>query len=247
MNTEREVALFETRTFKRFKWLVACIGMCCLTACAKDSMPQPAKIEDKQDLMEALLDAGADLADTTVEGIIALEIPPEVFRVNSALVYVYEYENVEARAAISEGLAIDGTSIDSRPLHWPDRVNIWVAERLIVAYAGTDGGTIVLLNGLLGDPITQPSSPVDEPFPPAVTAAVGFIAERLDVNPGDVEVTWFAPETWPDSCLGLPAEEEMCAQVETPGYKILMRVDSEEFEVHSDQIGEHMRFKNNLD
>lgn len=247
MNMKRGVALFEIIIRKQFKWLIAFIGMCHLAACAKDIMPRPAKIEDTQDLIEALQDAGANLAETTVEEIVALEIPPQVLQVNSALVYVYEYENVATRAAISESLAVDGSRIGRQPLHWPDRINIWVAERLIVAYAGTDGATIVLLNGLLGDPITQPSSPVDEPFPPAVTAAVGFLAERLDVNPANVEVTWFAPETWPDACLGLPADGEMCAQVETPGYRILMFVGTEEFEVHSDQVGEHIRFKNNSD
>jgi hypothetical protein len=103
----------------------------------------------------------------------------------------------------------------------------------------------MLLNGLLGDPLTQPSSFVDEPFPPAVAAAVGFIADQLGVNPGDVEVDDFSAETWPDTCLGLPDEGEICAQVETPGWRIMLGIHNKEYEVHSDQIGENLRVKPN--
>ncbi len=240
---ERGATLFESRNWMRFGLTFVFIVMCCLVACARDVVPQSAKIEDKRDLIKAIRDAGAELAEMSAEAPANLEVAPEVLRVNSAIVYVYEYESVEARTAISETLSLDGTSIDSQLLTWPDRINIWASGRLIVAYPGTDGGTIMLLNGLLGDPLTQPSPSVDEPFPPAVTAAVGFLAEELEVNPGDVEVNSLTAETWPDTCLGLPDEGEVCAQVETPGWRIMIGIHDKEFEVHSDQIGENLRVK----
>ena len=206
-------------------------------------MPQPARIEDSEDLIKALGDAGAALAETSAEAPANLEVVPEVLQVNSAIVYIYEYESVEARTAISDKLLDSETSIGSQFMLWPDRINIWASGRLIVVYPGTDGGTIMLLDGLLGDPLTQPLPSIDEPFPPAVTAAVGFLAESLNVNPGDVEVIDFTAETWPDTCLGLPDEGEMCAQVETPGWRIIIGVQGEEFEVHSDQVGENLREK----
>jgi hypothetical protein len=194
--------------------------------------------------MDALLDAGADLTETTIEHTVNLEIPPEILQVNSTIVYVYEYESVDARIAVSESMAVDGTSIDEQLLSWPDRINIWASERIIVAYPGIDGATIMLLNGLLGDPINQPPAPVDEPFPPAVTAAVGYLAERINIDPGDVEVTGFTAETWPDACLGLPEEGEWCDQVMVPGWEIMMSVGEDEFVVHSNQIGEYIRLSN---
>lgn len=223
--------------------LLIFLGMLLFTACAEEIEPRSVEIEDEQDFIEALQDAGADLRETATEGEVVLGVSAEVLQVNSAMIYVYEYESEEARTAISASLSGNGNSIDARPLPWPDRINIWATGRLIVAYPGADGGTIMLLNGLLGDPITKPSSPVDEPFPPAVTAAVGFLADRMDMNPGDVEVIEFTPTSWPDACLGLPDEGETCDQVATPGWKILMRVGAEEFEIHSDQIGEHVRLK----
>jgi len=235
--------LFGIKTRIRPGSLLVFLGLLLLTACVEEIEPRSVEIEDKQDFIEALQDAGVDLRETATEGEVVLGGSAEVLQVNSAMIYVYEYESVEARTAISASLSADGSSIDARPLPWPDRINIWAAGRLIVAYPGTDGGTIMLLNGLLGDPITQPSSPVDEPYPPAVTAAVGFLAERMDVIPGNVEVIEFTPTSWPDSCLGLPDEGETCDQVATPGWKILMHVGAEEFEIHSDQIGEHMRLE----
>jgi len=217
--------------------------MCALSACARDVVPQSAKIEDKRDLIQSLGDAGAELVETAAEAPANLEVTPEVFRVNSAIIYVYEYESVEARTAISDTLVIEEVGIESPSLLWPERLNIWASGRLIVAYPGTDGGTIMLLDGLLGDPLTQPSPSVDEPFPPAVASAVGFLAELLDVNPGDVEVIGFTVETWPDTCLGLPDDGEMCAQVETPGWRIMIGIQNQEFEVHSDQVGQNLRVK----
>jgi hypothetical protein len=236
-------ALFGNKNRYRSGTLLVILGILLLTACTEEIEPRSVEIEDKQDFIEALQDAGADLRETAAPGNFDLGVPAEVFQIDSAVIYVYEYESQEARTAISASIAVDGSGIDARPFPWPDRVNIWATGRLIVAYPGTDGGTIVFLNGLLGDPLTQPSSPVDEPFPPAVTAAVGFLAEHMDVIPGDVEVIEFIPASWPDSCLGLPDEGETCEQVATPGWKILMRLGAEEFEVHSDQIGEHMRLK----
>jgi len=241
--TERGVTLLESRNWVQSGLTFASIVICCLAACARDVVPQSAEIEDKQDLIEALRDAGVELAETSAEATATLEVAPEVLRVNSAIVYVYEYESVEARIAISDTLAVEETSIDSQSFLWPDRINIWASGRLIVAYPGTDGGTIMLLDGLLGDPLTQPSPSVDEPFPPAVTAAVGFLADELEVNPGDVEVVGFTAQTWPDTCLGLPDEGEMCAQVETPGWRIMIGVQGQEFEMHSDQVGENLRVK----
>ncbi len=239
--------MFEDEIRIRPGWFLVFLGVLFFTACAEEIGPRAVRIDDKQDFIKALQNAGADLRETMIEGEVDLHVPAETFQVNAAMIYVYEYESEEARTAVSASLAVDGNSLESQPLPWPDRINIWTTGRLIVAYPGTNGGTIVLLNGLLGDPITQSSPPVDEPFPPAVAAAVGFLAERLDVNPGDVEVTEFAPTSWSDACLGLPDEGEMCDQVVTPGWRIMMRIGGEEFEIHSDQIGDHIRLKGQQD
>jgi hypothetical protein len=43
--------------------------------------------------------------------------------------------------------------------------------------------------------------------------------------------------TWNDSCLGCPQTGEKCAQVLTPGYRILLRVSDATYEYHTDLGG----------
>ena len=42
------------------------------------------------------------------------------------------------------------------------------------------------------------------------------------------------PQEWPDACLGLPVQGEMCAQAVTPGYKITFDVNGGEYVFHTD-------------
>jgi hypothetical protein len=131
---ESGVTLFESRNRMRSGLTFVCIVICTLTACARDVVPQSAKIENKNDLIEALRDAGAELAETTVEDAVHLEVAPTVLEVNAEIVYVYEYESLETRRAISETLSHDRTGSDTQPLMWSDRINIWALGGLIVAY-----------------------------------------------------------------------------------------------------------------
>jgi hypothetical protein len=43
--------------------------------------------------------------------------------------------------------------------------------------------------------------------------------------------------TWPDGCLGCPKTGEMCAQVLTPGYRVVLRVGDATYEYHTDLGG----------
>lgn len=214
-----------------------------LVACGRRSMSQEVEIDGTAELIASLEGAGVTVAETAILGQPVFGGHARVYQVNEAIVHVYEYETQEARVAVSEELASDGSAIVSTPLTWSDRANIWVSGRLIVVYPGTDGGTILLLSGLLGDSITHLAGPVDEPYPPAVTAAIEYLAERLEVDPGDVEVIDFAPVTWADTCLGFPLPGENCAEVLTSGWRMRMRVADRVHEVHSDQIGEWLRMR----
>ncbi len=82
---------------------------------------------------------------------------------------------------------------------------------------------LLLLNGLLGDPLTaQPEGP-EEPYPPAVAAAMVAWAESQDVDPADVEVVGYAAAEWLDGCLGLPAAGESCAPGTVRGWVVELR------------------------
>lgn len=45
---------------------------------------------------------------------------------------------------------------------------------------------------------------------------------------------------WPDSCLGVSSPEVMCAQVITPGYRIVLEYDGRQYEYHTNLSGEQV-------
>jgi hypothetical protein len=52
----------------------------------------------------------------------------------------------------------------------------------------------------------------------ALAAVTGRTVEEIEV----VSVT---PKQWPDACLGIQRSGEVCAQVITPGYEVVLRLD----------------------
>lgn len=46
---------------------------------------------------------------------------------------------------------------------------------------------------------------------------------------------------WPDSCLGAAAADEMCAAVITPGYRIVVENEGEQYTLHTDAEGNAWR------
>lgn len=65
-------------------------------------------------------------------------------------------------------------------------------------------------------------------IPPAVSIAITYASERVKVNENEVLLLKAAEKNWPNACLGLPSEGEMCAEVITPGYEITLRAGSRE-------------------
>jgi hypothetical protein len=98
-----------------------------------------------------------------------------------------------------------------------------------------------LLSGLLGDVLDLPGEAAVEPYPPAVAAAVGWLAERLGLDPGELIVLDYAPAEWPDACLGLPEADEMCAGVITPGWQVVLEAGGAEYRLRTDELGTVIR------
>ncbi|PIR89505.1 MAG: hypothetical protein COU07_01225 [Candidatus Harrisonbacteria bacterium CG10_big_fil_rev_8_21_14_0_10_40_38] len=72
-------------------------------------------------------------------------------------------------------------------------------------------------------PTTSPlvsASPSASFFSNAVMRARAMLAGDLSVRVEDIEVVSVSERTWPDGCLGLPEEGEMCTAVLTPGYAV---------------------------
>lgn len=77
-------------------------------------------------------------------------------------------------------------------------------------------------------------SPPVHPAVAALTAAIQDLAGLIRVPIESIQVLSLEAADWPDSCLGVPARDEACADVVTPGYIIRL---ADGFEYHADQLG----------
>ncbi len=98
-----------------------------------------------------------------------------------------------------------------------------------------------LAMGLLLSACGQQMTPEDQPE--AVEAAESALSARLGVDQDQIEVISYEEKEWPDACLGLAESDEMCAQVITPGYEVVMEVDGESYVARPTMSGDQVRFE----
>lgn len=89
---------------------------------------------------------------------------------------------------------------------------------------------------------TQPpihSTPTTPPsdLTPAQLAAIGALSSALGIPPDQIGVTSTEAVDWPDACLGVTQTGVMCAQVITPGFRIVLAVNGRPYEYHTDADG----------
>jgi hypothetical protein len=82
-------------------------------------------------------------------------------------------------------------------------------------------------------PTEAPSSPVTG-SQAAIDASLALLARDLGVVEPDIVVQSVEPVDWPDSSLGCPQPGMTYAQFVTPGYRVLLEVDGQAYEMHTD-------------
>jgi hypothetical protein len=85
----------------------------------------------------------------------------------------------------------------------------------------------------VGEVATQPSGSDTA----AQDAAVSTLAKNLGLDAGEIKVISSKAVEWPDACLGITQEGVACAQVVTPGYKIILEANGKQVEYHTNQDG----------
>jgi hypothetical protein len=61
------------------------------------------------------------------------------------------------------------------------------------------------------------------------------LAQRLGLNESDVAVNSVAQTEFPDAALGAPLEDEMSAQVITPGWRMNLSANGQTYEYRANQ------------
>ncbi len=209
-----------------------------LLGCAAAEEARPSATPFDAVSIEALQRALSGAAENVRKGE-PLDPPPEasvgrVLWLGDEPIEVYEFSGPEDRRSAQAALLSGGTTEPG--------VHLWAAGHLLVRYRGGEGGTVLLLSGFLGDPLTVAKSP-DEPYPPGVTAAIRALAERESVSPGQVQVVEFDSVTWDNPCLEAPRQGEQCPQGPVEGWRVQLRASGSTYEVRTDVTGAEVRIR----
>lgn len=84
------------------------------------------------------------------------------------------------------------------------------------------------------------------PVPTPVAIARKAAAQLLKIPEGEAIVMTAYEKEWPNSCLGLPKKDEMCAQVVTSGYEVTVQGNGKNVIYRTNQDGSVIRLQDEL-
>ena len=90
-------------------------------------------------------------------------------------------------------------------------------------------------------PVT-PTPPVDVPDE-VETAAREHLNAETGIPVEAMEIVDAERRDWPDSCLGLAEPDEACLTVITPGWRITIQAEDEQYALRTDEDGAEVRME----
>jgi hypothetical protein len=81
------------------------------------------------------------------------------------------------------------------------------------------------------------------PPPKLVLDAQEWLSEQLGALIEQIEFVDIEPALWPDSCLGFGRPDESCAQVTTPGWRVIFKIEEQEYEIRTNETGSIVRLE----
>jgi hypothetical protein len=63
------------------------------------------------------------------------------------------------------------------------------------------------------------------------------LAKQLQLQPEEIKILESTAVEWPDSCLGISSPGQMCAQVVTAGYRLVLEANGQRYIYHTDALG----------
>ncbi len=89
--------------------------------------------------------------------------------------------------------------------------------------------------------VLAPERMRDAAIPAAVFEVRSAAAAELGLGLDSVRIVSVEKVDWPDPCLGVPDPLESCAQVITPGYRIVLDANGQQVIYHTDETGQNFR------
>ena len=77
----------------------------------------------------------------------------------------------------------------------------------------------------------------------AVEAAKILLARELKIATSQITVFSLKQMSWPDSCLGIPAQDEVCNPEVIPGFRVTLTAGETNYTYRTDLTGENIRLE----
>lgn len=115
---------------------------------------------------------------------------------------------------------------------------VLLATVLVACGAGSTGASL-RPEGSFDRPTVGPSAPpvTGEAPPGVVAAAMAVVAEATGADMSTATIVEAEAVEWSDGALGCPEPDLMYIQVITPGYRIVIDVGGEEYDVRTNDDG----------
>ena len=159
-----------------------------------------------------------------------------------------------ARAALAQQLSVnveDVTVVSSGQVDWPNGCLGVAKPGMMCTDAIVPGYQVILeVNGkqyevrtdLSGQQVVVVSEgAAAAPQPEAAARVRERAAAELGLELGLVRVVSAEQTDWPDQCLGVPDPAELCAQMVTPGYRVTVEANGQQYVYHTDATGKNIR------
>lgn len=227
VSPERGMRRCRVRILLGLSWIGWLLTGCSARPAPVDQLPSPFNIQGIEALEEGLREAGLvveELEHFRVEG------------VGDGERWLVEGDPLLVMQGAYSSFA---TSAPDQIGRMESSANVWSTSGLSVTYAGSNGGVRLVLDAMLGDPLGRTASGPNEPYPPAVLAALREVARLHGQSPEDLHVLGFQERLWPDSCLGLATETASadCALVEVTGWEVRIEMNGAIVTARSDALG----------
>ena len=85
------------------------------------------------------------------------------------------------------------------------------------------------------------SKPAAEQWANAPTAALNSraaLAAELKIDPDTIQLVSVEHVDWPNGCLGIETPGMMCTMVITPGYRVVLEANGQQYEYHTNESGD---------
>jgi hypothetical protein len=152
-------------------------------------------------------------------------------------------ESVKQALARELGLAPDDITITlAEEVDWPDACLGLPAEGEVCAAVITSGyGGMLEANGRQYEFRSDATGKVVRLIPGAALSARQVLAQQLHVAATDIAFVSVEAVEWPDGCLGIEIKDMACIQIVIPGYRVVLEVNGQRYEYHTDETGSNVR------